>query len=118
MRIMSAVFCVLLVLFAAVQYNDPDGVFWGVIYLVAAVWCGLAAFRPGTFELGLTRLLFFGSLALTLFGVVKFWPQTENFWQMDVWWETETAREGMGIMIVLLALIVAWLASRAQVRNG
>jgi len=36
MRVINGIFCILLVLFAAVQYNDPDRVFWGGLYLARA----------------------------------------------------------------------------------
>ena len=41
--------CVFL-LFAVVQYNDPDPVRWMAIYLAAALCCALEFFgRPGSF---------------------------------------------------------------------
>ena len=49
MRYVNGFFCVLLVLFAIVQYNDPDAILWILIYGVPAVWAGLAAFRPARF---------------------------------------------------------------------
>ncbi|MDK3074486.1 transmembrane 220 family protein [Sedimentitalea sp. JM2-8] len=116
MRIVNAVLCLLMALFAVVQYNDPDALFWGAIYGVAAIWCGFAAFRPGVFETALVRGLLTASVTLSAFGVAWFWPRTEGFWHMDVWWETETAREGMGMMIVLLAVAVAWLTVRPRRR--
>lgn len=118
MRIVSAVFCVVLLLFAVVQYNDPDALFWGAIYGAAAVWCGLAAFRARVFESGAARGLLAASVALAVFGMIWFWPRTEGFWHMEVWWETETAREGMGMMVVLLGLAAAWVASRARLPLG
>ena len=52
----------------------------------------------------------------SLAGVAYYWPTTPGFWRQDVWWETETAREGMGIMIVAIVMIVvfytAWSARR------
>ena len=114
MRITSAVLCVLLALFALAQYNDPDAIFWGPVYGVAAIWCGLAAFRASVFDLDIARRLLTASIALAVFGVVWFWPKTKGFWHMNVWWETETAREGMGMMIVLIALAVAWFAVRGR----
>jgi hypothetical protein len=35
-----------MLLFVAVQYNDPDGPLWMVIYGVPAIWAGLAWMRP------------------------------------------------------------------------
>mgnify|MGYP003635644353 CR=1 FL=1 len=46
MRIVSALLFILLVLFAGVQYNDPDGLLWAVIYGIPAVFCALRAFKP------------------------------------------------------------------------
>ena len=42
---------------------------------------------------------------------VWYWPAEEGFWRQEVWWESETAREGMGIMIVTGALLVVALTT-------
>ena len=102
-----------MVLFAVVQYNDPDGLFWGVIYGIAALWCGIAAFRPSLIS-GNIRKLLLCSLAFAALGIAWFWPRTPEFWRQEVWWITETAREGMGMMVVLIALTIAWLTTRAR----
>ena len=110
MRLLSINFGLLMLLFAAVQYNDPDALFWGVIYGAAAAWCGIAAFRPHLIT-GKVRLFLFACLALSIAGVVWFWPKTPSFWRQEIWWATETAREGMGMMVTLVALVVAWITS-------
>ena len=46
LRLIDAFLCVLLVAFAAVQYNDPDFYFWVPVYLLPAALAGLAAYRP------------------------------------------------------------------------
>ena len=46
MRTVYILLGLLMVAFAAVQYNDPDGPLWAAIYLVPAVWALLAAFKP------------------------------------------------------------------------
>jgi hypothetical protein len=109
LRVVDAGLCVLLLLFAAVQYNDPDAIFWGPVYALAGLWCGLAAWRPGLIRAGVGRALWLLCLAATLFGVVWFWPQAPGWWTRDVWWNVEEAREGMGMMIVLVALLLAGL---------
>ena len=107
MRIVNGIFVVLLILFSVAQYNDPDGMFWIIVYGVGALWCGVAAFKSGLFS----QSPVFGLYALTLLssigGLVYFWPKTPQWWMQDVWWETETAREGMGMMILVLALLIA-----------
>ena len=118
MRIVSGVFCVLLAIFALVQYNDPDALFWGLIYGVGALWCGLVAFRGQVFAIRSVRQMLNATVLAALFGVIWYWPRTPGFWHKDVWWETETAREGMGMMIVALALVVAWLAVQRERRRS
>lgn len=106
MRILNAVFACLLILFAVVQYNDPDGLFWAAVYGVGVLWCGVAALRSSLYATP-AFIIYALSLAATAFGVFWFWPRTPDFWMQDVWWETETAREGMGIMVLLLAMLAA-----------
>ncbi len=107
MRIISGIFAVLLILFAVAQYNDPDGLFWVAVYGAGALWCLLAAFRPGLFTGGPAKLLFGLTFLAAIAGMVWFWPTTPEWWMQDVWWETETAREGMGMMIIAVCLLVA-----------
>lgn len=112
MRIVSGLFFVAMVLFTVVQFNDPDVLHWALIYSTAAVWCGLAAFRP-ELTLGiLARRLLLVCLVLAAIGTFWYFPKTPAFWKTEVWWVTETAREGMGMMIAFVAIGVAWLAGR------
>lgn len=115
MRIVNGIFCILLVLFAAAQYNDPDPLYWAAIYGIAALWGGVAALRPALFSRSAVSGLFVVCLAAALFAVYWHWPDTPEWWRRDVWWETETAREGMGIMIAAFAmLLVSPVALRAR----
>jgi hypothetical protein len=109
MRIVNGVLCLLLILFAAVQYNDPDFLLWGLIYGIGAVFTGLAAFRPGLFASSRVTTVFALCLAASLGGLLYYWPTTPNWWMQDVWWQTETAREGMGMMILVAAMLSAGL---------
>lgn len=109
MRILNGIFAALLVLFALVQWNDPDGVFWMFVYGIGAVWCAIAAFRPTVFTHSSALLIYGATFVAACFGLARFWPKTPGWWQQDVWWETETAREGMGMMILVLSLIIAGL---------
>lgn len=112
MRIVSGILFVLMLLFTGVQYNDPDAMHWIAIYGVVALWCGVLTFRPAVFAESLWNWLLIATLAAALFGVVWYWPHTPHFWEKDVWWITETAREGMGMMIAFVALVVVWFGSR------
>jgi hypothetical protein len=111
MKYLNIVLSVLMILFAGVQYNDPDGLLWAVIYLIPAIWAGLVAFRPA-FVRGTWPLALLGAcVAAGLAGVLYYWPKTPEFWRREVWWETETAREGMGMMFAAAVLIVAFLSA-------
>ena len=118
MRYLNGFFCVIMILFVAVQYNDPDYAFWMAIYGVSAFWAGAAALRPAV----LRRRLYASGLVLTTvaaaIGTGYYWPRMPGWWRKDVWWIEETAREGMGMMIVtvvlLVVLLTAWPARPAS----
>ena len=106
MRYVLGVVASLMLLFAVVQYNDPDGPLWMVYYGVPAVWAGLAAFRPQIFAGQAARALLIASLVAAAGLTIFYWPPAEHWWDIDVWWESEESREGMGMMIVTAALAI------------
>lgn len=121
MRYVNLLLCLLLLLFAIAQYNDSDGLFWGAVYLVPAIFAGLAAFRLRLLCSGPPLVLLLAAAAGWLAGVAWFWPQAPDFWRQEVWWETETAREGMGMIVAAAVLIVAAatvLVARSRDRQG
>jgi hypothetical protein len=110
MRVLCGILALVLALFAAVQWNDPDVLFWAAAYGAGAVWCGVAAWRPTLLRSGPARGLLAISLALGVWGVVAFWPPAERWWAIEVWWPEqsgETSREGMGMMVLFAALLAA-----------
>jgi hypothetical protein len=60
-----AIFGILFVIGAAVQYNDPDGLLWGAWYAGAAAACFAADRRPKEAAMGAV-ILFLGSVAWIL----------------------------------------------------
>lgn len=112
MRALLVLLLVLMVVFGAVQYNDPDGFVWIGIYAIPAIWCGLGAFRINAFRHKAVVGLFWASVLMCVIGVVYFWPITPRFWTREVWYNVETAREGMGLMIVLAVLSVVYFRIR------
>ena len=115
MKYVNLIFAVMMLLFAAVQYNDPDAPVWITIYLVPAVWTGLAALRPealrATVPFALLGLSVLAAIALSVY----YWPATPGFWRSEVWMETETAREGMGMMLATLAVGLAFVTVGVRV---
>ncbi|MEM1299575.1 MAG: transmembrane 220 family protein [Pseudomonadota bacterium] len=118
MRILCGILAALLVLFAVVQWNDPDGPVWMVIYGIGAIWCLIAAFRPWLFGIGALAGLFGLCLLAAIGGMIWFWPQVSNWWDINVWWPEvtgETSREGMGMMVLVVFLLApAWVLRRAR----
>jgi hypothetical protein len=111
MRYVNIGLGVVMLSFAAVQYNDPDAPLWIAIYLVPAAWAFAAAFRVGALRSKRGALLLYGTLGVAAFAVVYYWPQAPQFWRKEVWWHDEEAREGMGVMIAFGVLLVALATS-------
>ncbi|MFK8082029.1 MAG: transmembrane 220 family protein [Granulosicoccus sp.] len=117
MRYASIVLMCLMLLFMGVQYNDPDGLMWMVIYAVPACWCAVAGFWWRAFDHAATQWALACSILAALGGIFLFWPLTPRFWTKDVWYNVETAREGMGLMIVTgVLLFVFFSLRRAQLK--
>jgi hypothetical protein len=119
MRYVNIALGLLMVAFAAVQYNDPDPEVWVPIYLISATWALAAAFLlPRIVSAPAIALLGLCVLAYAVL-VVYYWPQTPGFWRQEVWWNDEEAREGMGMMIALAVLLSAsYAVFRARSRRS
>ena len=119
MRYVNIALGLLMVAFAAVQYNDPDPHVWVPIYLVSGLWAFAAAFLlPRIVSAPATALLGACVLAYAVL-VVYYWPQAPGFWRQEVWWNDEEAREGMGAMIAFAVLLSAsYAAFRARTRRS
>ncbi len=110
MRAVNGLFCLVLIGFAFVQYNDPDVLFWFLVYAIAAAWCGIAAVKPGLLTTsGPLRGLFALSMIGALVGTFYFWPSGTAWWTKDVIWANELVREGLGMTIATLAMMLAGL---------
>ena len=124
MRIVFAILALVMLLFAALQYNDPDGPLWALFYAVPAIWAGIAALRPrmlaGSGARALLTICLVGAVTLTF----TLWPEADGWWRQEVWSMSlteqraaelaEASREGMGLMIVTAVLIVVLIASLAR----
>src|ERR1044072_5654284 len=74
MKLFNLIFCVIFVLFAALQYNDPDPYIWIPIYMYAAILCWLAfrgKYFPKAYLAGIAvYLAYAGYLFFTKDGVL------------------------------------------------
>lgn len=101
----------LFVLFAAVQYNDPDPWLWIWIYLGAA-FMGFAALR-GWFQTFLYPVVAAGFMIFALYQ----WPEKwEGIGEKMLNENTERAREALGLLICALVVLYFYLV-RLQRKN-
>lgn len=122
MKIFNLIFCILFILFAALQYNDPDPYVWIPIYLYAAVLCWFAfknKFYKRAYAIGITVYLGYAVfLLLTKNGVLD-WineHEAENIaatMQAEKPW-IEDAREFFGLVILIIVLAINYFYSRRQ----
>lgn len=124
LKLFNIFFCIVFILFAAVQYNDPDPYIWIPIYLYTAILCWLAfrnKYFPGAYLLGVA--------VYAIYAVYKFFDQN------GVWdWMTkhhaaniagtmkaeqpwiEETREFFGLVILIAVLLIDYLYSKRKAR--
>lgn len=105
---------VVFVLFAALQYNDPDPWLWIPIYLYAAVLCALywkGKYYPKAYAIGITLYLAYAVwLIFTKNGVIDWYTEhnAENLVQTmkaeKPWIEDTREFGGLLILIIVLSL--------------
>ena len=120
MKVFNLIFFVLFILFAPVQYNDPDPYLWIPLYLFAAMLCWFAFRQQFYPRLYITGIFIYGAYAAYLFfskdGMLD-WireHQRENIaneMKATKPW-IEATREVLGLLIMILVLLVNYLHVR------
>lgn len=116
MKVFNITCCILFVLFAALQYNDPDPYVWMPIYLYSAWLCFKAAqhkFYP--------KAYLFGIIVYAIYALYLLFDKTGVMnWILDHDAESmvqtmqakkpwiEESREFFGLMILIVTLSVDW----------
>lgn len=122
MKIFNIIFCILFVLFAALQYNDPDPYTWIPIYMYAAVLCWFA-FKGKYYP----RAYIGGIVVYTLYALYKFFEKN-GVWE----WATihhgdniagamhaetpwiEDTREFFGLAILIIVLLIDYFYAQKK----
>ncbi|MFI5155557.1 MAG: transmembrane 220 family protein [Chitinophagales bacterium] len=125
MKIFNIFFCIVFIIFAALQYNDPDPYVWIPIYLYAAILCARASskkYYPAAYGLG---ILIYASYAVYKFfckdGVLD-WIRLHNeeniaeTMKATKPWIEET-REFFGLLILIVVLLINLLYARSRVKR-
>jgi hypothetical protein len=124
LKILNIIFCILFVLFAAVQYNDPDPWLWIALYLYGAVLCYLAVRNRNYMVLNVAGLVIYSVYALYLFfsdsGVLSWMTEhdSENIAQgmkaTKPWIEKTREFFGLMILITVIVLNMRWNSKRSH----
>ncbi|MGN6508922.1 MAG: transmembrane 220 family protein [Chitinophaga sp.] len=114
MKIFNVVFAVLFVLFAALQWNDPDPYIWMPIYLYGAVFCALAAtgkYYKGWYLFGIFAYLGYAVYLFFAKNGVLSWVTEHNAENIAGQMQAATpgiedTREFFGLFILIVVLLV------------
>jgi len=125
MKIFNIFFCVVFIVFAALQYNDPDPYVWMPIYLYTAVLCWLAyrnKFFPRAY---LTGVAIYAVYALykvfdtngLIDWITKHHAQNiANTMKAETPWVEET-REFFGLVILIVVLLIDYAYARRKIKK-
>ncbi len=118
MKIFNAIFAILFLSFAALQYNDPDPVIWILIYGAMAVVCFMAMrgrySNPAMIGLAAVYIVY----ALLLSPALLTWLSSDDrsllfddLAKMQYPYIEET-REILGLVICLVVLLINWFRKK------
>ncbi len=120
LSILKGIFCIAFILFAYVNLNDKDFYLWVPIYLVAAICCGLAAFKYFYPTVYLVAIAFYVVYALQLFfskdGVLDWITVYKRPSIVETMQATkpyiEKTREFFGLIIISAALAINYFTAK------
>lgn len=122
MKVFNIIFCLLFIVFAALQYNDPDPYIWMPIYLYAAVLCWLAAkgrYFTKAYLLGIAAYLIYAAyLAFVKNGLLDWISQhhaeniAETMKAEQPW--IEQSREFFGLIILIVVLAINYFIAQKK----
>ena len=124
-KLFNVFFCIVFILFAAVQYNDPDPYVWMPIYLYAAVLCWLAfrnKYFPGAYLLGI--VVYLGYAVYKFFDKNGVWDwmtkhdaaNIAGTMKAEKPWIEET-REFFGLVILIVVLLINYFYAKRKMKK-
>ncbi len=126
MKVFNIIFAILFVVFAGLQYNDPDPYIWMPIYLFAAFICWMGARKKFYPALTLFGVLLYAVYALLLFfekdGVIDWFSQhnAENIagqMKASTPWIEDT-REFFGLILTSFACLMNYFYWKRTKRSS
>lgn len=122
MKVFNIIFCFLFILFAALQYNDPDPYVWMPIYLYTSVLCWLAfrnRFYPSAYIAGIVVYSVYAIYKVfDANGLIDWLTQhhAENIaetMKAEKSWVEET-REFFGLVILIVVLLIDYFYAKKK----
>ncbi|TWF45330.1 transmembrane family 220 protein [Chitinophaga polysaccharea] len=126
MKALNIFLSLMFVLFAGLQYNDPDPYVWMPIYLYSAVFCWLAArqrFYPKWYIAGILVYLLYATYKFFDQNGVEDWFTKHNAENLAETmkatkpWIEET-REFFGLFICIGALLMNYFYGKRKMKTG
>ncbi|HYF68491.1 MAG TPA: transmembrane 220 family protein [Ohtaekwangia sp.] len=120
MKILNFILCVLFLVFAFVQVNDPDPFIWIIIYGIMAVLAVMAMFNYFQRKLLIALLIIYAAYSMVYVdGVIEWFRQDDKAVIFDDVAKMrapfiEYSREFLGLWICNLVLIFYLIKSRKQ----
>lgn len=115
LRILSFGIAALLIALAVWQRESTDSLFWGLVFGTGALWCTATALLPRLVREVEGQILVLICLGAALIGTWQYWPTAERWWDPDVWRVDENARQGLGMIVTALGMmLVAWVSLRGS----
>jgi hypothetical protein len=95
---------ILFLLFASVQFNDPDPILWIFTYTLTALLC--FGYLNAHFSSRYLWIYLFTAVTLSIGSYLQFPPQWEGFGNEMKTINNELARESMGLLICAVILFI------------
>lgn len=119
MKVFNIIFCLIFIVFAVLQYNDPDPYLWVPIYMYTSVLCWLAArkrYFPKAYLLGIAVYAAFSVYKVFDTNGLLDWlnkHHAENIAKTmkatQPW--IEESREFFGLIILIIVLLVNYFVA-------
>lgn len=124
MKIFNILFCIIFIIFAALQYNDTDPYVWMPIYLYAALLCYFASknkFYPKAYLVGIVVYAIYASYKFFTDNGVLDWVQKHHAQNIAETMKAETpwveeTREFFGLIILIVVLLINYFYSRSKTK--
>jgi len=126
MKIFNIIFCVLFLISAGLQYNDPDPYLWVPIYMYGVVYCWLAfkgKYHPKAYLIGSAILLVYAAYEFFSPDGVLDWFNKHNAediagtMKAEKPW-IESTREFFGLLMLIGVMMINYVVSRRKVRKA